>query len=141
MLILTITEKNMIGKIMGIRQLAIFALLVFAFYGFFQDVNTSPRSIIFYVLYVFLGVSIVKFGVFYLLKTYRTVLGGNHRNVVILGWNNQAEELKNFFLENKAYGYTVKSTFDINNPKVSLDNIFRYVLNLSIFIYGFIKKS
>lgn len=113
-------------------QLAIFALLVFAFYGFFQDVNTSPRSIIFYVLYVFLGVSIVKFGVFYLLKTYRTVLGGNHRNVVILGWNNQAEELKNFFLENKAYGYTVKSTFDINNPKVSLDSIFRYVLENNI---------
>ncbi|WP_405203207.1 undecaprenyl-phosphate glucose phosphotransferase [Dokdonia sp. LLG6352-1] len=113
-------------------QLAIFALLVFAFYGFFQDVNTSPRSIIFYVLYVFLGVSIVKFGVFYLLKTYRTVLGGNHRNVVILGWNNQAEELKNFFLENKAYGYMVKSTFDINNPKVSLDNIFRYVLENNI---------
>ena len=113
-------------------QLAIFALLVFAFYGFFQDVNTSPRSVIFYVLYVFLGVSIVKFGVFYLLKTYRTVLGGNHRNVVILGWNNQAEELKNFFLENKAYGYTVKSTFDINNPKVSLDNIFRYVLENNI---------
>lgn len=113
-------------------QLAIFALLVFAFYGFFQDVNTSPRSIIFYVLYVFLGVSIVKFGVFYLLKTYRTVLGGNHRNVVILGWNNQAEELKNFFLENKAYGYMVKSTFDINNPKVSLDSIFRYVLENNI---------
>ena len=113
-------------------QLAIFALLVFAFYGFFQDVNTSPLSVIFYVLYVFLGVSIVKFGVFYLLKTYRTVLGGNHRNVVILGWNNQAEELKNFFLENKAYGYMVKSTFDINNPKVSLDNIFRYVLENNI---------
>ena len=113
-------------------QLAIFALLVFAFYGFFQDVNTSPRSVIFYVLYVFLGVSIVKFGVFYLLKTYRTVLGGNHRNVVILGWNNQAEELKNFFLENKAYGYMVKSTFDINNPKVSLDSIFRYVLENNI---------
>lgn len=113
-------------------QLAIFALLVFAFYGFFQDVNTSPRSVIFYVLYVFLGVSIVKFGVFYLLKTYRTVLGGNHRNVVILGWNNQAEELKNFFLENKAYGYMVKSTFDINKPKVSLDSIFRYVLENNI---------
>ena len=113
-------------------QLAIFALLVFAFYGFFQDVNTSPHSVIFYVLYVFLGVSIVKFGVFYLLKTYRTVLGGNHRNVVILGWNNQAEELKNFFLENKAYGYMVKSTFDINNPKVSLDSIFRYVLENNI---------
>ena len=113
-------------------QLAIFALLVFAFYGFFQDVNTSPHSVIFYVLYVFLGVSIVKFGVFYLLKTYRTVLGGNHRNVVILGWNNQAEELKNFFLENKAYGYMVKSTFDINKPKVSLDSIFRYVLENNI---------
>ncbi|WP_405211292.1 undecaprenyl-phosphate glucose phosphotransferase [Dokdonia sp. Asnod2-E02] len=113
-------------------QLAIFALLVFAFYGFFQDVNTSPRSIIFYVLYVFLGVSIVKFGVFYLLKTYRTVLGGNHRNVVILGWNNQAEELKNFFLENKAYGYMVKNTFDINKPKVSLDSIFRYILENNI---------
>lgn len=113
-------------------QLSLFALLVFAFFGLFQDVNTSPTSVIVYVLYVFLGITIVKFGVFYLLKTYRTVLGGNHRNVVILGWNDQVKELKNFFTENKAYGYMVKNTFDINDNQVSLDNVFDYILENNI---------
>ena len=113
-------------------QLSIFALLVFAFFGLFQDVDTTPRSVIIYVLYVFLGIAIVKFGVFYLLKTYRTVLGGNHRNVVILGWNKEAQELETFFRENKTYGYKVKNTFDIKDQKTSLDSIFAYILKNNI---------
>lgn len=109
-------------------QLSLFALLVFAFFGLFQDVDTTPSNVISYVLYVFIGITIIKFGVFYLLKTYRTVLGGNHRNVVILGWNEQAQELKNFFKENTSYGYMVKETFDIKKKEVSLEVIFEYVL-------------
>ena len=113
-------------------QLSLFALLVFAFFGLFQDVDTTPGNVIIYVLYVFIGITIIKFGVFYLLKTYRTVLGGNHRNVVILGKNEQAQELESFFKENSSYGYMVKNTFDIENATVSLEHIFEYVLNNNI---------
>lgn len=115
-----------------ILQFFIFGLLVFAFFGLFQNINASPVAVSSYVLYVFIGISIIKFGVFYLLKTYRSVLGGNHRNVVILGWNAQVKELKNFFIENKKYGYKVKSTFDIKDHKVSLESVFSYILNNNV---------
>ncbi len=113
-------------------QLFIFALLVFAFFGLFQTVDVAPVAVFLYVLYVFIGVGINKFGVFYLLKTYRAVLGGNHRRVVILGWNVQVKELKKFFDENKRYGYVVSSTFDIKDPSISLDSIFNYILENSV---------
>jgi len=115
-----------------VLQLSIFALLIFAFFGLFQNINTPPSQVFYYVIYVFIGITINKFGVFYLLKTYREVLGGNHRRVVILGWNDEVKELKKFFVENKKYGYEVRNTFDIKDPKVSLDGIFNYIITNNV---------
>ncbi|TVZ52670.1 exopolysaccharide biosynthesis polyprenyl glycosylphosphotransferase [Dokdonia sp. Hel_I_53] len=115
-----------------VLQFFIFTLLVFAFFGLFQDAGTSPQRVLKYVTYVFLGITSLKFGVFYLLKTYRAVLGGNHRNVVILGRNKETEELTTFFYENKEYGYEVHKIFDINEPNVSLNSIFSEILSLNV---------
>ncbi len=113
-------------------QLALFGLLVFAFFGVFQYVDTTPVAVIGYVLYVFLGITIVKFGVFYLLKSYRTILGGNHRSVIILGTNDQTEELEKFFNENKTYGYELKKAFDLNHTDTSLEEVFAYIVKSNI---------
>jgi len=67
-----------------------------------------------------------------LLKTYRTVLGGNHRNVVILGVNDETKELSKFFKDNKEYGYIVQEIFDIHKPNSSLDSIFKEITKLNI---------
>ena len=47
-------------------QLSIFALLVFAFFGLFQKIDASPVDVFLYVLYVFIGIGVNKFGIFYL---------------------------------------------------------------------------
>ena len=61
-----------IFSLLGI-QLILFTLLVFAFFGFFHEIDSVPKEVIAYILYVFIGITIVKLGVFYLLKKYRTV--------------------------------------------------------------------
>ncbi len=115
-----------------VLQFFIFALLVFAFFGLFQDVETPPVKVLKYVASVFFGIALAKFSIFYLLKTYRALLGGNHRNVVILGQNKETEELVAFFTQNKEYGYKVHKTFDIKDKKNSLDYIFSEILSLNI---------
>ena len=125
------TKPSRIASLLVI-QLAIFILIVFGFFGFFQEIETPPHTIFKYIISVFLGIMLAKIGVFYLLKTYRTLLGGNQRNVVILGVNKETEELDKFFKENKEYGYVVHKMFDINKEGQSLDNIFNEVLKLKI---------
>ncbi len=125
------TKPNKILSLLTL-QLVIFLLIVFGFFGFFQEIEVLPNDLFKYILAVFLGIMLVKLGVFYLLKTYRTLLGGNHRNVVILGVNKETEELHKFFKKNKEYGYIVHQIFDINTQGQSLDNIFNEILKLNI---------
>ncbi len=108
-------------------QLVLFTLITFSFFGFFQDINSPPSKVISYVLYVFLGITIVKLGVFYLLKEYRTVLGGNFRRVIILGANSKTQQLESFFKSNKSYGYQVIKKFDLKESGASLESCFGFI--------------
>lgn len=121
-----------IFSLLGI-QLILFTLLVFAFFGFFNEINSTPSEIIYYIIYVFAGITIVKLGVFYLLKKYRTVLGGNFRRIVILGVNSKTLQLENFFKSNKPYGYQVINKFDIQpSGSQSLESSFAFIVENSI---------
>nr|WP_299675338.1 undecaprenyl-phosphate glucose phosphotransferase [uncultured Dokdonia sp.] len=121
-----------IFSLLGI-QLVLFTLLVFAFFGFFHEINSTPQQIIYYIIYVFIGITIVKLGIFYLLKKYRTVLGGNFRRVVILGANSKTKQLENFFNSNKPYGYQVIRKFDIRpSGDDSLESCFAFIVENSI---------
>lgn len=121
-----------IFSLLGI-QLVLFTLLVFAFFGFFHEINNTPQEIIYYITYVFTGITIVKLGVFYLLKKYRTVLGGNYRRVVILGVNAKTQQLENFFNSNKPYGYQVINKFDVQpSGDQSLESCFAFIIDNSI---------
>lgn len=121
-----------IFSLLGI-QLILFTLLVFAFFGFFNKINSTPSEIIYYIIYVFAGITIVKLGVFYMLKKYRTVLGGNFRRIVILGVNSKTLQLENFFKSNKPYGYQVINKFDIQpSGSQSLESSFAFIMENSI---------
>jgi putative colanic acid biosynthesis UDP-glucose lipid carrier transferase len=113
-------------------QFLLFSLAVFAFFGIFSETASSPSNVITYVLYVFSGVIFFKLGVFYLLKKYRTALGGNYRRVVILGVNSKTLQLEQFFKYNKAYGYQVEKKFDINDTNTSLEKSFAYIIENNI---------
>lgn len=113
-------------------QLLVFILAVFAFFGFSSELSISPKEVMLYVGYVFSGIVFFKLGVFYLLKKYRTTLGGNFRRVVILGVNSKTLQLERFFNTNKAYGYHVKAKFDIKDSNQSLENSFAFIIENNI---------
>jgi len=100
-----------------LRQAVLFILLVFAFNGFYIELNTKPAAIIKYVLASFLLIALFKFTIYYLLQKYRADFGGNFRSTVIIGKNKNTSALKEFFQNNPEYGYTYKGTFNVKaNP-------------------------
>lgn len=112
------------------KQFVIFVLIIFAFFGYYGEVNKNPLEIFKYILLVFLFVTIFKLAIYYLLKKYRRLFGGNYRNTVIIGKNRKTEQLEKFFLDNPEYGYQHQETFDIRGRnKVSIEECFDYILN------------
>ncbi|MBT8265584.1 MAG: undecaprenyl-phosphate glucose phosphotransferase [Bacteroidia bacterium] len=111
-----------------LRQLILFTLVIFAFNGFFNELDITPLTIIKYVLSCFLLITIFKFTVYYLLQKYRVEFGGNYRTTVILGHNKNTRALENFFKLNPEYGYSHKKTFNFKNPQdVNLNQCFKYI--------------
>ena len=111
-----------------LRQLVLFTLIVFAFYGFFNELDVEASNIIKYSLSCFLLIAIFKFTVYYLLQKYRVEFGGNYRTTVILGRNKNTIALEGFFKKHPEYGYMHKRTFDFNgHPDSGLKNCFEYI--------------
>lgn len=111
-----------------LRQMILFALVIFAFSGYYQRFNIAPKTIVKYVLVVFILITIFKFAMYYLLQKYRVSFGGNYRNTVILGDNKKTLALENFFNKNPEYGYVHKKTFRFRDKKdVDLDACFEYI--------------
>ncbi len=113
-----------------IKQGVIFTLIIFAFFGYYGEVNKNPLEIFKYILYVFLFITLFKLAIYYLLKKYRRLFGGNYRNTVIIGRNKKTEQLEKFFTDNPEYGYQHQRTFDIRGGEnTSLTTSFDYILN------------
>ena len=124
-----------VAKIMSLigKQGVVFFLIVFAFFGYYNQVKTDPVSIIKYVLLTMLYITVVKFTVYYLLKKYRLLLRGNLRRVVIIGLNQKTDQLRNFFENNPEYGYNLLRTFNIaGKNKVPIEECLDYILENDI---------
>ena len=110
------------------RQLALFTLMIFAFSGFYNELNILPKVIFKYVGSVFLLVALFKFALYYLLQKYRVSFGGNYRITVILGKNKQTTALENFFNNNPEFGYIHKKTFSLKDKsEADLESCFKYI--------------
>lgn len=119
---------SLIGK-----QGAIFIFIVFSFFGYYNELATSASTIFRYIFLVLISITIVKLGVFYLLKKYRLLLGGNLRKVVIIGLNQKTEQLRKFFTTNPVYGYKLYKTFDLKGPnKVTIEECMDYIMREGI---------
>ena len=80
-----------------------------------------------------LCVSIVKFGIYFLLKKYRLHLGGNIRKVVIVGLNKKTDQLRKFFTQNPVYGYRLYKTFDMKpSEDMKIQEVMDYVMEEGI---------
>ena len=63
-----------------------------------------------------------------MLKRYRLV-GGNYRNVIILGLNQKTEQLRKFFTDNPEYGYQLIKTYDFSaREELEMQEVFDFVL-------------
>ncbi|PQB05493.1 undecaprenyl-phosphate glucose phosphotransferase [Aureitalea marina] len=112
------------------KQSIIFTLIVYAFFGVHRTYDVDPIQILRYVVLVMGIISLFKFSIFFLLKKYRRVLGGNHRRVVIIGLNQKTDQLRKFFDDFPQYGYELKRTFDLNSQHaVPLEECFDYISN------------
>ena len=83
------------GKI--IKQLLLFFILNFAYIGYFSKYSDTALVIKFIFLSVLL-VSFSKLFIYYFLRKYRVVFGGNFRRVVIAGSGKTVEQLDSFLM-------------------------------------------
>ncbi|QSS98177.1 exopolysaccharide biosynthesis polyprenyl glycosylphosphotransferase [Psychroflexus sp. ALD_RP9] len=111
-------------------QTIVFALVVFAFYGFTDAIKVPNNYLIWFVVAVMSSIGIAKLSVYYLLKRYRKVLGGNFRNTIIIGNSKRSLQLYSFFENNPDYGYKCQKVFQIKEPIIR--EIFSYVIDHDI---------
>lgn len=124
-----------IANIMSLlgKQGVVFMLIVFSFFGFYNQYDTSPSAVFKYILLVMTCIAVVKFGIYFLLKKFRLYLGGNVRKVVIIGLNQKTDQLRKFFTTNPVYGYKLYKTFDVKGSEGdTLEDCMNYVLNENI---------
>lgn len=88
-----------------VRQGILFLLVVIAFFPFQKTTIFSGQKIAEYMIAAFSLIGIFKFLLFYYLKRYRITTGSNYRNVIIVGFTQEAINLKELFDKRADYGY------------------------------------
>ncbi len=111
-----------------IRQVVLFTLIIFAFSGFYHDLNLDYKTILKYVFSVFILITIFKFTIYFLLQRYRADFGRNYRKTVIIGKNKQTKALEKFFERHPEYGYSFKKSFNFKNNN-DLESCFQFIID------------
>ncbi|WP_159018821.1 undecaprenyl-phosphate glucose phosphotransferase [Algibacter sp. L3A6] len=114
------------------RQMLFFAIILYAFIGVFKQPNISRLELGNYLICVFLLISFFKFLIFVLLNKYRSTLGGNIRNVIVIGDNEKTRQLINIFNKRQDFGYKFQKQFTVKDDDFSLQKCFNYVIENDI---------
>ena len=114
------------------KQTIFFAIVLYAYIGFFKQPNISRLALGNYLMLVFLIICVFKFLTTFLLKKYRTVLSGNTRNVIVIGKNEKTRQLIKTFKTRLDFGYKFKAQFSINDEGFSLEKCFTYIIENNI---------
>jgi putative colanic acid biosynthesis UDP-glucose lipid carrier transferase len=114
------------------KQSVFFAFVVFAFFGYYYELNRESAFIFNYIAATLGGISILKIGLFFILKNYRSALGGNFRNIAILGKNKDTQQLYDFFTTHTDLGYRSKDLVNVRTPSFSLAEFKQWVIEEKI---------
>jgi putative colanic acid biosynthesis UDP-glucose lipid carrier transferase len=114
------------------RQLLLFALILYAFIGFFKQPNISRLGLGYYFIFILFLITFFKFLIFYLLNRYRVAFGGNYRNVVVIGDTDKSKQLLTIFHERLDFGFKCKKQFLIKESDFSLQNCISYIIENNI---------
>ena len=123
------TPVEILSKIA--KQGILFLLVIIAFFPFSKQVVFSGKAIALFMVASFVLITILKFLLFFYLKKYRIISGNNFRNVVIIGYTEEAIRLKQLFETRNDYGYRFLGYF--SNKKVN-KNIIGKIEDLKDFV-------
>ena len=118
--------------VLSFRQIILYALVLYAFIGVFKQPNISRLALGQYLSSVFFILITFKFLSFFLLKKYRSKLGGNRRNVIVIGDNEKVRQLIHIFKSRPEFGYRFKKQFKIEKGVESLGTCFNYIIDNDI---------
>lgn len=99
-----------------LKQFALFTIVCFAFLGLYIK-DSNARQTLEYTVFSILLIASFKIFIYYFLRKYRTLYGGNFRKVVLLGSPKRVEQLASFFDDNPDYGYKLVKTFSTETDK------------------------
>jgi len=115
-----------------LKQYFFFLLINFAFIGFYLKFS-EPSKMIQFVSFSLILVGLAKFFIYFSLRRFRVVFGGNFRRVVIVGNGKSVTQLEEFFNENPDYGYKLEKTFTlVPNKKEQVEECFNFVMENKI---------
>lgn len=113
------------------KQFFLFLLLVIAFFSITREIILSFRALLLYIVTLFVSITFCKSLLFYYLKKYRIVLGGNYRNAIIIGYTESSKNLQQLFQNRPDYGYRFKGFF---SDKVKNDTIKGTITHVEEFV-------
>ena len=100
----------------ALKQFTLFSLFCLALELFYSDFYYQKR-VVFFVVVTIIFILSIKLSIYYFLRKFRALYGGNSRNVVLLGNNKNINPLKTFFNENPDYGYKLVKVFTLQDHK------------------------
>lgn len=113
----------------ALKQFVLFSLFCLALELFYSDFYFQKRV----VFFVFVAIAIIlffKLSIYYFLRKFRVLYGGNSRSVVLLGNTKNINPLKNFFTENPDYGYILVKIFTLEkNKKERIEQCLSYMIS------------
>jgi putative colanic acid biosysnthesis UDP-glucose lipid carrier transferase len=128
------TPVEILSKIL--KQFFIFLLVVIAFFPFAKTTIFSGQAIAYFMTTSFFVIVLFKYFLFFYLKKYRIVTGSNFRNAIIIGYTEEAINLKELFQKRSDYGYRFYGFFSDKktneNIKGKIADIKNYVLENKI---------
>ena len=99
-----------------LKQGILFALFCLVLEYFYSETANQKRVVLFVLVSLSVVLSIKLF-VYYFLRKFRVLFGGNSRTVVLLGNEENTNPLKYFFTENPDYGYKLVKVFTLEDRK------------------------
>lgn len=123
------TPVEILSKIL--KQSIVFLLVVIAYFPFAKNSLFSGKAVALFMTSSFILIVFIKYLLFYYLKKYRIVTGSNFRNAVIIGYTEEAINLKELFEKRNDYGYRF---FGFFSDKKSNENIKGKVSEIKEFV-------
>ena len=115
-----------------LKQYVVFGIVNFAYIGYFLRFS-EPSLLLKFVTIALLLIAFEKLFVFYFLRKYRVLYGGNFRSVILVGEEKNIKELSDFFQKNPNYGYKLIKKFNLEiSKKQQIQDCFSFVLENKI---------